>query len=269
MTDLWSVSTETGTNLTADELTGVLAAHHDRVITGWQALTPEQWEQPSRNTTWTAHETARHVADCMDRVAGMILGAPSPAAAGPFDPRETPEIWLAASADHAPAQTIERFANAAPLFRAEAAERVNAGDTSTGMTVYGPAHWSVNVVHVFWDSWLHERDIMLPLGLPAESTPDEQRLASIYGLLMAMVPARMMDQTFAASVRFDRTPAVAVTAAHEAGQFTSAETLESSTALDGELCSLVDSLSGRGAPLRDLLPTAPDLLHAFPDYMTS
>lgn len=269
MTNLWSVSTEAGANLTADEFTSVLTAHHDRVIAGWQSLSPEQWEQPSRNATWTAHETARHVADCMERVAGMILGTPMPAAAGPFDPRETPEIWLAASAEDAPAKTIERFATAAPLFRARVAERVAAGDTSTGMTVYGPAHWTVNVVHLLWDSWLHERDIMLPLGLPAESSRDEQRLVSIYGLLMAMVPARMLEQSFADRILFDGPPAVTVTAAHEAGQFTSAETVNEITDLDGDLCDLVDALSGRGEPLRDLLPEAPDLLHAFADYMTS
>jgi len=269
VTKLWSVSTEAGANLNADELSELLAAHHDRVIDSWQVLSPEQWERPSRNTSWTAHETARHVADCMDRVTAMLLGEPIADASGDFNPRETPEEWLASSADHSPAQTVERFATAAPRLRARVAERVEAGDTATGRTVYGPAHWSVNVVHLFWDSWLHERDILLPLGLPAESTRDEQRLAAIYGLLMAMVPARMMDHPLAASISFHGPPNVTVAAAHEKGQFTSAETPDSTTDLDGDLCVIVDALSGRGTSLRELLPEAPDLLHAFPDFMAS
>lgn len=272
MTQLWNVSTETGAGLSVEALTSVLAAHHDRVIETWLTLSPEQWEQPSRNSSWTAHETARHVADGMDRATAMMRGEPMSASGDDFDPRETPEEWLAASATDAPAQTIERFATAAPMLRARVAERFAAGDTSTEMTVYGPAHWSVNVVHLFWDSWLHERDILLPLGLPATSTGDEQRLAAIYGLLMAMVVARMFDQPLAVAINFRGSTTTNVAAAHDAGKLSSSETSiseQSTPQHSGDLESLVDSLSGRGDPLRELLPEAPDLLMAFADFMTS
>jgi hypothetical protein len=264
----WSVSTDLGSSLGADEFVGVLSAHHDRVVGAWLALSPEQWGQPSRNAEWSAHDTARHVADCMELVTAQVHGEESPFPAGPFDPRATPETWLASSADDSPTRTIERFAEAAQRLRVRVGERLAAGDASTGTTVYGPAHWSVNVVHLFWDSWLHERDVLLPLGLPTESTHDEQRLAALYGLLMAMLPAKMTDQSFTASVGFAGPGGVTVTAAHESGRLSSTETSTTDLDLAGELGPLVDSLSGRGTPLREAFPGAPDMLTAFADFMT-
>ena len=268
MTTLWSVSTDHGVSLNADEFVGVLSAHQDRVASAWRALSADEWEQPSRNTSWSNHDTARHVADCVEGVAAQVLGEKSPFSMAEFDPRATPTTWLALSANDSPNRTIERFSTAALRLRTGVAERLAAGDSSVGATVYGPAHWSVNIVHLFWDSWLHERDVLLPLGLPAESTPGEQRLAAIYGLLMAMVPARMMDQSFAATINFTCAGRTVI-ASHDAGRFSSAETCDATADLEGDLCSIVDALSGRGAALNDVLPNAPEMLGVFAGFMES
>jgi len=267
MTELWKVSTGQGVSLSAEEFVGVLSAHHDRVVEMWQALTPEQWEELSRNPAWSVHDTARHVADAMALGASAVLGEPSPFTLGEFDPRSTPDIWLAESAGDVPARTVERYADAAQRLRVRVGERMAAGDSSLGRTVYGPAHWSVNVVHIFWDSWLHERDVLIPLGLVAESTNDEQRLAALYGLLMAMVPARMMEQSFTATIDFTGSGGHVVTAAHESGEISSAESFSLDTDLAGDLCTVVDSLSGRGEALEELIPEAPAMLGSLGQFM--
>lgn len=269
MTELWSVSTDQGLSLSADEFVGLLSAHHERLVGAWQALTPEQWEATSRNAAWSVHDTARHVADAMELGAAGVTGEPAPFAVGEFDPRATPDVWLAESVADPPARTIERFAHAAQRARDRVGDRMAAGDSARGMTVYGPAHWSVNVVHVFWDSWLHERDALLPLGLDAESTNEEQRVAALYGLLMAMVPAKMMEQSFAATVDLRDSGGRVVTAAHDAGVVSSAESLDGDTDLAGDLCAMVDSLSGRGAALDEVIPNAPEMLGAFARFMAS
>ena len=267
MTSLWDVSTDRGLSASADEFVGVLSTHHDRVAETWQALSPEQWEQTSRNTEWSVHDTARHVADAMELGASQVLDEPGRFVPDGFDPLTTPDLWLAASAGDPPARTVERFAEAAQRLRVGVGERMTAGDSSLGKTVYGPAHWSVGVVHLFWDSWLHERDMLIPLGLIAESTNDEQRLAAVYGLLIAMLPARMMRQSFDATIDFTGSGGHIVTAAHESGGISSAEVRTADTDLACDLCSFVDSLSGRGVPLRDLVPDAPDMLSVFADFM--
>ncbi len=267
MTELWKVSTEHGLNLSAEEFVGVLSTHHDRIVEAWQALTPKQWEQTSRNPAWSVHDTVRHVADTMQLGASQVLGEPAPFALGEFDPRTTPEVWLAESAGDVPDRTIERFAVAAQRLRSGVGEQMAAGDSSRAATVYGPAHWTVNVVHVFWDSWLHERDVLIPLGLRAESTTDEQRLAALYGLLMAMVPARMIEQPFDATIDLTGSGGHVVTAVHDSGVISSAESLTAEADLAADLCSIVDSLSGRGTALEDLIPEAPAMLGSLAQFM--
>lgn len=173
------------------------------------------------------------------------------------------------SGDDSPSRTIERYATAAVRLRNRVGERVTAGDASIGTTVYGPAHWSVAVVHVFWDSWLHERDTLLPLGLPVQATIDEQRLAGIYGLLMIMVPLKIMETSFSAVIEYTGPAGRTVAATHEDGRVSSIETEPTDTELTGELCTVVDALSGRGTPIAELLPAAPDLLGFFARFMSS
>lgn len=267
MTKLWKVSTDHGLNLSGDEFVGILATHHDRILEAWQALTPEQWEQPSRNPSWSAHDTVRHVADAVQLGAAQVLGESPPFTLGAFDPRTTPDVWLAESAGDDPARTIERFADAAERLRTRVGEKMTAGDSSLDATEYGPAHWTVNIVHIFWDSWLHERDVLLPLGLTAESTNDEQRLAAVYALLMAMVPARMMEQPFGVTVDLTGSGGRVVTAVHESGAISSAESMDAEADFAADLCSIVDSLSGRGAALEDLAPDAPAMLGSLAQFM--
>lgn len=269
MAELWKVSTEHGLSLSAEEFVGVLSAHHDRIVEEWQALTPEQWEQTSRNPGWSVHDTVRHVADAMQLGASQVVGEPAPFTIGDFDPRTTPDTWLAESAGHPPALTIERFAEAAQRLRERVGERMTAGDSSLGATVYGPAHWTTNVVHIFWDSWLHERDVMIPLGLPVDSTIDEQRLAALYGLVMAMVPARMTGQRFDATIDLTGSGGHVVTAVHESGVISTAESSAGYAPLAADLCSIVDSLSGRGTALVDLVPDAPPMLGDLARFMAS
>lgn len=266
MAKAWSVSTDHGVNLGPDELVGVLAAHHDRLTASWAGMTAEQWEHPSRNSRWTVHETVRHVADAMEITAATVSDETSRFTVADFDPRTTPEDWLAASAGETPSRTIERFTEAADRVRDRAGERLAAGDGSIREMVYGPVHWSVALVHTFWDSWIHERDVLLPLGLPASCTEHEQRLVGMYALLMATLPARTMEQPFTVAVRLAG-PDRVVVAAHADGCCTGRETSAASAELAGDLSEVVDALCGRGRPVAAVLPGAPDLLGAFGAFM--
>jgi hypothetical protein len=54
--------------------------------------------------------------------------------------------------------------------------------------LYGPVPRSVVVLHFFWDAWIHERDVLLPLRRPHESSAVESRAAAAYGLMIGSVP---------------------------------------------------------------------------------
>jgi hypothetical protein len=267
--DGWALSTENGASLGAGELVGALASQHDRVIATWGSLAPDQWHVVSRNNEWTVHDTARHMADVMEGMSAQTHDEPWPFALVEFDPNSTPDRWLAQSADDPPARTIERFAAAAPRYRERIGERVAADDSGTALTPYGPAHWTMSIVHGFWDTWLHERDIALPLGLEATSTSSEQRLAALYGLLMAVVPARMSDVDFETVVRLTGPVEVVVAAAHKGGTVTSRDNASTDGALTGDLCSVVDALSGRGAAVSVALPGSPELLGTLGAFLSA
>ena len=265
----WSLSTDHGVNLSADELVGALAAHHQGVVVTWETLAASQWEAPSRNTAWTVHETSRHMADVMVAMTAQTCGEPWPFESVPFDPNSTPELWLARSDGESPARTIERFVDAAPRLRERVGERMVAGDDGTAGTPYGEAHWTMSVVHTFWDTWLHQRDIALPLAMEAATTPPEQRLAALYGLLMAVVPTLRTERPFETTVRMVGPVETVVVATHEAGTITSRECAATDDALTGELGEAVDALSGRGVAVSDALPGAPDQLAVLAGFLSS
>jgi hypothetical protein len=51
--------------------------------------------------------------------------------------------------------------------------------------------WTVLVLHAFWDSWIHERDVLLARGTEHSSGNDATRYAVAYGLFIAAAVAMM------------------------------------------------------------------------------
>jgi hypothetical protein len=49
--------------------------------------------------------------------------------------------------------------------------------------------WTVGVLHGFWDSWIHERDVLLPQGREHPTDDDATVYATGYGLFLAAVVA--------------------------------------------------------------------------------
>ncbi len=256
----WSLSIDSGANLTGEELLRTLASQHNRLIATWESFSVRQWQTTSRNREWSVHDTARHVADVIEVIAAQVRKEPAPHQRVEFDPNTTPDLWLAGSVDESPARTIERYGVAASALRKGVAERIEDGDTGTSFTPYGPAHWTMSVVHGFWDAWLHERDVNLPLEISTTTTAEEQRLAALYGLFMALVPSRMMATAFETVICFTGPVPGAVAAVHDNGLITARECQQVDTELTGDRCTVVDSLSGRGDEITNVLPGAPDLL---------
>lgn len=255
----WSISTGDGVSIGPEELVDLLAVHHHRLIDTWQSFAPAQWAHHSRNTEWTVHHTVRHVADAMERVVAAANGEPT-LDKHDFDPRSTPTVWLTTSEDELPSATIERFAEASASHRTRISDRFACGDDARERTVYGTAHWTVNVAHVLWDSWLHERDVLLPLGQPAPSSKAEERLVGLYGLLMALVPSMMFEQSVSSTVQLSGLGTHTIEVRCDAGSLRSSEVPGVATAISGAMPAAIDALAGRGDAVADALPGAPEEL---------
>lgn len=255
----WSISTRNGVSLDSDELVDLLAVHHRRLIVTWQNFASAQWQHQSRNAEWTVHHTVRHVADGAERVAAAVNGHPV-RGGGAFDPRTTPSEWLAASEDESPSATIERFAAASTSLRTGVADRLESGDMTHDRTVYGTAHWTVNVAHVLWDSWLHERDVLLPLGQPAPCSEEEERLVGLYGLLIALVPSMTFGHSISSTVRLTGVGQRTIEVSCHENSLVSSEVPVTAGAICGAMPAAIDALAGRGDAVGDALPGAPEEL---------
>ncbi|MEO6468892.1 MAG: hypothetical protein ABIP21_07310, partial [Acidimicrobiia bacterium] len=120
--------------------------------------------------------------------------------------------------------------------------------------------------HMFWDSWLHERDILEPMGANLPETADEVLAATWFSFCFAGLQGGTLDDPnpvgegpeapIVATVSFDDLPDVAlgvrIDTAIEIGL---AERRAAATSA-GSAAGFVDACAGRGAltPVIDRLP---------------
>ncbi len=167
------------------------AAQRRRFAAVLQGFGPDDWAAPTRCAEWSAHDVVRHLCD------GNALGA----GAGPddrtldltagFDPRTTPRDWLAASANESPDATLSRFVATTEELLAVLRARLAQGRRFEVQLPFGPMDWTVFVLHGFWDSWLHERDVLLPRGAGHPTDGDATGYAAAYGVFSAAAVASM------------------------------------------------------------------------------
>ena len=61
--------------------------------------------------------------------------------------------------------------------------------------------WWVSALHIFFDSWVHERDALLPLGIEVPVVEDEARPVATYVVGLAATLASTPITTVIAGVR--------------------------------------------------------------------
>lgn len=151
-------------------------------------LTAQQWDAPSRCDAWTAKGVALHLVDT-DRfwhasVRGALAGAPTRYMEG-FDPKATPELLVAAGLSTDPTEVVERYSSATQDL-CSLVESLEDGDGNL-LGEAPPGHMAVTAVlhHALWDSWVHERDVLLPLGATPVEDPDEILTCLRYGAALS------------------------------------------------------------------------------------
>ena len=176
-----------GCDVDPEHLLDVFVEQRRRFVRVLERFTPEDWTGPTRCADWSAHEVVRHLCDTTALMAGMADRA---LAAG-FDPRSTPNDWLTASAGESPDATLARLAATTEELRSVARAQMIDGRNFDVALPYGPMDWTVLVLHGFWDSWIHERDILLARGAMHPTDGDATVYATAYGLFIAAVVSSM------------------------------------------------------------------------------
>jgi uncharacterized protein (TIGR03083 family) len=139
-------------------------------------LSDEQWATSSRCDGWSVRDVIAHLVGT-DRfwamaATGALDGAPTRYLIG-FDPVATPAQMVDGTRDLAPGEVLASYLDGvdrlAALFTG-----LDDGQWSL-LAEAPPGHVSLAAVarHALWDAWIHERDVVLPLGVAPVEEPDE------------------------------------------------------------------------------------------------
>lgn len=136
----------------------------------------DRWGSPSRCDGWTARDVVAHLVSVNEfwtaSVLGGLSGQPTRWLAG-FDPAATPPLLVGSMAELSPAQVLDRFVATNDALLA-ALDGLTPEQWSMPAET-PPGHLPIRLLaqHGLWDSWVHERDVLLPLGLEPAVEPDE------------------------------------------------------------------------------------------------
>ncbi len=215
----------------------------------------QDWQAQSRCELWSVHDVVRHVRDVCRIHGEGLRREPTPLATGvPFDARETPRRWLEATAGQAPMDSLRELRELGAAEAPALDARLSGYTDDIVAGPYGPIHWTVLTAHVFWDAWLHDRDVTEVVGGGALSSPVEDQVMALYTLLIASMPAARMEHHFDLTVALTGGDGQRYAVSVVPGSVTlrAAEGPDDGE-LHGELGPVVDALAGRGPELEHVL----------------
>ena len=168
----------------ADDVMAPFLRQRRRLLDTLTALPDDAWDAPSRCEGWRVREVVAHLADtdgfwALSLTRGLA-GEPTRFLTG-FDPKATPAVLVDAVRDSATAEVRDRYV-AASSGLVDVVEGLDAAGWST-LAEAPPGHVPARLVvhHALWDSWVHERDILVPLGMVPDEQHDEVLASLRYG----------------------------------------------------------------------------------------
>jgi uncharacterized protein (TIGR03083 family) len=139
-------------------------------------LSEEEWLHPSRCEGWTVQDVVTHLVSTNGfwtlSIQAGVAGEPTRFLAA-FDPVASPAQHVDRVQGTPIAETLEQLASSTAALAA-VVDGLEGADWDR-LAEAPPGHVPVRLVadHALWDCWVHERDIVLPLGRAAVADPDE------------------------------------------------------------------------------------------------
>jgi uncharacterized protein (TIGR03083 family) len=217
----------------------------------------EQWAHPSRCEGWSVRDVIIHLDSTNGfwaySIASGLRNEPTQFLAA-FDPVSSPAQLVAATRDVSTSELFDRFTASTDALVALWASLDD--DGWSALAEAPPGHVSVSAVthHALWDSWVHERDVLLPVGFVPEVEPDE--VAACLRYVAALGPA------LARTRGVNRTGTMAIEATHPDVAFMvdvgdritlRAGSHAAELVLSGDAVDLLEALSVR-RPLEQAIP---------------
>ncbi len=186
---------------------GPMNRQRERLADSLAELDQAQWTAPSRCAGWSGQDVMTHLITTNRfwtfSINLGLAGTPSRFLAD-FDPVASPAQMVADTPEITPAETLAQFVESNAALATAAASIGDRLWTTLGEAPPGHISLGALALHALWDSWIHERDIFLPLGI--EPTQDDEELRACLVYAAALSPA------FAASTNDGRSAAISIQA---------------------------------------------------------
>jgi uncharacterized protein (TIGR03083 family) len=163
--------------------------HRDRFIGALGAMTDEQASATTRCTAWDAKDILTHLVSAdgfwVLTLSNSRTGATPTKFLEGYNPSSSLDPIIDAQRGVSFADQLVAFQASTDAFAAEVAQW-DASDWDTrAESPFGHLAARFIFAHAFWDSWLHERDTLVPLGLAGPVDPDELFVTAWFTLFVA------------------------------------------------------------------------------------
>jgi uncharacterized protein (TIGR03083 family) len=172
-----------------ERLLQVFGEQRERFVAVLRGFGADDWAAPTRCADWSAHDVVRHLCDTSTYLAGTRPGDRRLDIAAGFDPRITPRQWATAPAGESRDATLRRFITTTEEMLGQLRGWLAQDRRFDVHLPYGLMDWKVLVLHVHWDSWLHERDVLLAQDREHPTDDDATFYATAYGVFIAAAVA--------------------------------------------------------------------------------
>ncbi|HEY7073207.1 MAG TPA: maleylpyruvate isomerase N-terminal domain-containing protein [Acidimicrobiales bacterium] len=153
-----------------------LVRQRQRLAATLESLSDDEWAAPSRCEDWTVQDVATHLVSVNGfwrySILAGLAGEPTRLLVD-FDPKATPAALVEAAGEQPPTETLAQLVASSDAL-CEVLEDLDDGQwDAVAETPVGLIPVRLLALHALWDCWVHERDIVLPLGRPEVTEPDE------------------------------------------------------------------------------------------------
>ena len=235
-----------------ERLFDVFVEQRQRFVAVIEGFGPDDWAAPTRCADWSAQDVVRHLCDVNAIIVGTVAHSLDVAAG--FDPRTTPREWLSASRGESPRDTLGRFVATTEEVVACGRARLADGEMFDVQLPYGQMDWTVLGLHAYWDSWIHERDVLFARGAEHPTDDDATVYATSYGLFIAAAVASMFGAQVDANLKLGGIGGGAFALVAVGGSV--ALTVERTSAAGPKASEVTDALAGR-SQMNDALVDLP------------
>ncbi len=150
-------------------------------------LEPEEWTVASRCSGWSIQDVVAHLIGTNRfwalSIRSGLAGSPTRLLIG-FDPVATPARMVEPMRSLTPDAVLTVFAESVEDLAAALDGIDDAGWSRIGEVPAGHVALRAVALHSLWDAWIHERDVVLPLGQSPVEEADEVTASLLYAAVL-------------------------------------------------------------------------------------